>query len=153
MHDIDIIMQLINWDRSPSEQQKGILLARDVNCLKAFFQPSGPGYHKNVWENCAKIVCVRPDYELQPYILDMLLWIQDLNWPGAMAILYRLKEFSEAKVLAKLIESMLPALVAVEEYTWLENISELLENQSLKEVLSDSAARVLTDISMIISEC
>ena len=58
MTDIDRIMYLIDWNRSPSEQQAGITLARKVVCIKAFFRPIGPGYSKSVWENCATILCV-----------------------------------------------------------------------------------------------
>jgi hypothetical protein len=76
MGDIDSIINLIDWDKSDSDQQRGIILAKEVSCLKAFFRPVGPGYGKNVWDNCAVILCARADSELNPYILDMLLWLE-----------------------------------------------------------------------------
>ena len=79
MTDIDRIMYLIDWNRSPAEQQEGIALAREVECIKAFFKPTSPGCSKNVGNNCAAIISERSDEELLPYTTDMFLWLQDLN--------------------------------------------------------------------------
>ena len=152
MNNIDYILELIDWNRPLSDQEKGIQMANQVRCIKAFFQPSGPGGGKSVWGNCAIIVCNHSDAELSPYVLDMLIWIQDLNWPGATEILCRLKNFTEVTYIAPLIESLLPALIVLNDYSWMQNLSELLENQSLKSLLTDSAVRTLTDISRIISD-
>ena len=149
MNNIDTIMYLIDWSRSSAEQQEGIRMARDVKCLKAFFQPSGPGYCKSVWDNCAKIVCERSDEELVPYTSDMLAWLEDLNWPGTMCVVQRLKQFNDVSILAFSIEEMLPALVALKEIPWLMCIAELLDNQKLKKQLKDSTVQFLTEVPNI----
>lgn len=145
MNNIDMIMYLIDWDRSEDEQQQGLDMARDVKCIRAFFQPSGPGYCKSVWENCARIVCERSDAELIPYLLDMLMWLQDLNWPGALQIMQRLLRFSDVEMLSMTIEDMLPALRAIDEVPWLMSIAGLLDNSKLKQRLNSTTVRILTE--------
>ena len=107
---IDRIMYLISWDRSESEQQEGLSMARKVSCLKAFCQPGCRDYSKDVWENCAVILCERSDEELEFYISDMLLWLEDLNWPGASQIQERLVQFQKVDMLAMWLNSWVPAL-------------------------------------------
>lgn len=143
MNNIDTIMTLIDWTRSDAEQKKGIEMAREVQCIRAFFQPSGPGYCKSVWENCACILCERQDTVLIPYVLEMLMWLQDLNWPGAEQILARLHRFEDVAVLAETITELIPALVAIGEDVWLASIAQLLGNQKIANSLDEDTKRVL----------
>lgn len=145
MNNIDTIMYLIDWRRSEKEQQKGIDMAREVKCIKTFFQPTGPGYCKSVWENCAYIICSRSDEELEPYVLDMLIWLQDLNWPGAMKITNRLISFTKAKTLAFMIQELIPVLIYIDEVPWLMSIANLLENQNLQVELDPSTYKKLLE--------
>lgn len=148
MTDIDRIMYLIDWKRSPNEQSEGIFLARDVVCINAFFQPVGPGYSKSVWENCATIICERSDEELLPYILNMILWIQDLNWPGAAQIQQRLIAFRNVSRLVLVLNSIVPALEKLEETSWLQFISDLLSNQQLGQVINNNTREILAKYSI-----
>ena len=147
MNNIDTIMYLIDWRRSKADQHQGIAMARNIKCIQAFFQPSGPGYSKSVWGNCAKIICERPDEELIPYTLEMLMWLQDINWPGALDIMERLLRFSEVTVLAMTINEMLPALIAVDEISWLMGMANLLSNKKLVEALSENTIHILNQYS------
>ncbi|MBQ9844405.1 MAG: DUF5071 domain-containing protein [Oscillospiraceae bacterium] len=148
MTNIDRIMYLIDWKRSPAEQREGIFLAREVICIKAFFQPIGPGYSKSVWENCATIICERSDEELQPYITDMILWIEDLNWPGAEKIQQRLIAFQDVTMLSSALNSIVPALEKLKKTSWLIFISVLLSNQELSLTISNSTKEILTKYSL-----
>lgn len=148
MNDIDKIMYLFDWNRSPIEQQEGRRMAREVKCLKAFFQPSGPGYCKSVWDNCALIICEHTDEELIPYLDDMLLWLQDLNWPGALRISQRLKHFSHIQPLGMTIDEILPALLALEDEPWLMSLAALLDNPKLRNALSDDSVQTLSKYKM-----
>ena len=147
MSNIDKIMYLIDWKRSLAEQQEGILLAREVVCINAFFQPIGPGYSKSVWENCAVIICDRSDEELQPYITDMLLWIEDLNWPGAEKIQQRLIAFQDVSRLASVLDSFVEALEKLGKSSWLQFVSDLLDNQKLSQKINNSTREILTKYS------
>lgn len=140
---IDRILNLISWNRTESEQQEGISMARKVTCLKAFFQPIGPDYSKNVWDNCALILCERSDEELNPYISDMLLWLEDLNWPGAELILERLKRFHEVDMLVMCLDHWVPALEKLEEWAWLSFIAEVLDNPNLRSQLKPNTLQIL----------
>lgn len=46
---------------------------------------------KDCWANCVKVICARSDKEIIEVALEMFEWLQDLNWPGAMDIVSRLK--------------------------------------------------------------
>ena len=46
MVDIDYIMGLLDWNNDVAEQERGIMLARDVKCFSAFFQPRCYPYGK-----------------------------------------------------------------------------------------------------------
>jgi len=143
MTDIDRIMYLIDWKRSPAEQQEGIALAREVVCINAFFRPISSEYSKSVWDNCAAIICERSDEELLPYLTDMLLWLEDLNWPGAEQIQQRLIEFQDVSVLAVILDSFVAALEKLEETSWLFFLSELLNNEKLSQAIKSSTKEIL----------
>lgn len=144
MTNIDRIMELIYWHRTEEEQQEGIALAREVKCIKAFFQPFYPEGSKGVWDNCAKIICERSDEELKPYITDMLLWLEDLNWPGAEIIQQRLIDFQDVSGLASDLNSFIPALEKLGEISWIRFIAELLSNEELSQALKESTREIFT---------
>lgn len=61
---------------------EGIRLVREINDLSLLIQlPAEP----SVWDNCAKILSERTDKELSPYLVELLEWLQDLNWLGLFA--------------------------------------------------------------------
>lgn len=126
MKSIDEIMFLISWERSEVEQAEGINSAEDMQCIKTFFLPMGKNGGKKVWENCAVIISRRHDEELIPYIMDMLCWIEDLNWPGAEIILQRLIQMSGVQELTLAIDDIVPILVQQKKRSWLLSIYELV---------------------------
>ncbi len=136
MVNIDYIMELIDWNNSIEKQEQGVKLAQDVKCINVFLQPGNP-YGKNVWDNCAKILSKRTDDELSPYLFELLDWLQDLNWPGALVILDRLKVFSGKKLKKPFIDRFTYAvnLNNEEGLMWLDYLSELLDNEQLKAEL------------------
>lgn len=144
MTNIDRIMYLIDWKRSPAQQQEGIALAREVGCINAFFRPISSEYSKSVWDNCAAIICERSDEELLPYLTDMLLWLEDLNWPGAEQIQQRLIAFQDVSMLASDLDSFVAALEKLEKTSWLIFISDLLSNEKLSQKINSSTREILT---------
>jgi hypothetical protein len=97
------LMTLLDWNNSEINQKKGRENAKSFKDLSIFMQPLTDEFNKNVWDNCAMILCEKTDDELEPYIICLLKWLQDLNWPGALSILRRLSSFSyqESMVLAR----------------------------------------------------
>ena len=132
MVDIDSIMNLLDWNRSVSEQERGVKLARDVKDIGAFIQPCNKKYNKNVWENCAKILVERTDDELTPYLIELFEWLQDMNWPGAIIIVDRLKKLHDTKMLSFAIKECEKRASATDNRIWLENLSDLMDNVKLK---------------------
>lgn len=103
---IDEIYQLFLWDHQLSNEenenkaQKGIEAAKQIQNLFPFMQPIvvPPEKSKSVWEPCAKVVAMRSDEELRPFIFKLLKWIEDPNWPGALIIYERLTQMPYAAI-------------------------------------------------------
>lgn len=128
MVNIDYIMNLLDWNNTVAEQEKGIMLAKDVKCINAFLQPGNRFYGKNVWENCAKVLSARPNEELSPYIIDLMEWLQDMNWPGAFCILERLKEMVGDPLFGYSYNICLKYAKALEDATWEYNLHMIVNN-------------------------
>ncbi len=128
MVNIDYIMELIDWNNSIEEQALGIRLARDVKCINAFLQPGSP-YGKNVWDNCAKILSERTNEELAPYLIELMEWLQDMNWPGAFCILDRLKKMTGDSLFEYLYNSSLKYAKALEDDVWESNLKMLKKSE------------------------
>ena len=86
MIDIDYIMGLLDWNKSIADQAEGIKIAENIENINVFLQPCSKNYNKNVWDNCAKILSARSNEELSPYMIELMEWLQDMNWPGAFCI-------------------------------------------------------------------
>ena len=91
-------MDLLDWNNSKEDQERGVKLAESVKCINVFLQPNSYRYGKNVWDNCAKILSARPDEELSLYLTELLKWLRDMNWPGAFCILERLKRMADDRM-------------------------------------------------------
>ena len=130
MYNIDEIMDMLDCNNSMETQEKGIELAKNVKCINVFILPEHLECSKNVWENCAKILANRTDKELQPYLIDILLWIEDMNWPGAIIIDDRLKKFRDMKMLSFAIKECVKRASATDNHIWLENLSELMDDNA-----------------------
>ncbi|CDE90003.1 putative uncharacterized protein [Clostridium sp. CAG:389] len=130
MYNIDEIMDMLDCNNSVETQEKGIELAKNVKCINVFILPEHLECSKNVWENCAKILANRTDKELQPYLIDILLWIEDMNWPGAIIIDDRLKKFHDMKMLSFAIKECVKRASETDNHIWLENLSELMDDNA-----------------------
>lgn len=93
MCNINNIMDLLDWNNSLEGQAKGISLAKQVENIYVFLQPISKKHNKNVWDNCAKILSDKSDGDLRPYLVQLLKWLQDSNWPGFACILNRMNSY------------------------------------------------------------
>lgn len=121
MTDIDYIMELLDWNRTEEEQAKGRELARDVKSINVFLQPNG----KNLWDNCALILAERSDEELEPYLLNLMAWLEDMNWPGAFCILDRLNRYVDTSMFNWALKSSLELAKAMHAKIWRKNLKEI----------------------------
>lgn len=145
MNDIDKIMNMLDWNNSDEVQEKGIELAEHINSINVFLQPANPGINKNVWENCAKILARRSDNDLQPYLFHLLLWLEDINWPGAFIIIDRLKNFSGELLIDVFSHAVNLAKMDWYSEMWLDYLSGLLDNKELRVLLAPDVLDLLCE--------
>jgi len=142
MNDIQYIYQMLNKKSAPKIQEEGFALANTIDDLSLLIMPPAP---PSVWESCAQILFEKPDEVLEPYLDRLLEWLQDLNWPGAAVILSRLKTVSGGKLKRLIVDRVTDAnnLKNEEGMMWLDNLSELLDNTELKELLPTAIVETL----------
>lgn len=127
MVNIDYIMDLLDWNNSIEKQEQGIEMAKDVKCINVFLQPGSRYYGKNVWDNCAKILSARSNEELSPYMIELMEWLQDMNWPGAFCIFDRLKGMVNEQLFQYSYTICLKCARALDDETWESNLKMLHE--------------------------
>ena len=127
MVNIDYIMDLLDWNNSMEKQEQGIEMAKDVKCINVFLQPCSKNYNKNVWDNCAKILSARSNEELSPYMIELMEWLQDMNWPGAFCIFDRLKGMVNEQLFQYSYTICLKCARALDDETWESNLKMLNE--------------------------
>lgn len=125
MVNIDYIMDLLDWNNSIEKQEQGVKLAKEVKCINVFLQPGSHYYGKNVWGNCAKILSARSNEELSPYLIELMEWLQDMNWPGAFCILNRLKEMVNEQLFKHSYTICLKCAKALDDEVWESNLKIL----------------------------
>lgn len=123
---LDEIYDLFIWDQSYSSEEydervrEGIIEASKFKNLFPFLQPIviPPEKSKSVWDSCAKILAVRSDEELEPYLYQLFEWLQDMNWPGADIIYERLSKFPYSK-LEVTIQCCRNTAIKMNDHVWL----------------------------------
>lgn len=118
-------MDLLDWNNSIEKQEQGVKLAEEVKCINVFLQPGNHYYGKNVWDNCAKILSARSNEELAPYLIELMEWLQDMNWPGAFCILNRLKEMVNEQLFKHSYTICLKCAKALDDEVWESNLKIL----------------------------
>lgn len=122
MADITEIMDMLDWHMPSEIQAEGISLARKTETIVPFIQPLTPKHNKNVWENCAVIIAEKKDEKLEPYLVELLEWLQDMNWPGAFCILDRLKNYSNKNSILSAIRFCLQKAKDCNDEIWESNL-------------------------------
>lgn len=142
MTDIAMVYQMLNWKAPSAIQAQGKELARKVKDLSLLIQPPA---EPSVWEQCAAILSEKTDTQLEPYLTELLQWLQDLNWPGAVTIAERLKTFSGEKLKKPFEDAVIQSkkMDRHEGSMWQDYLSELLDNRELVPLLSDDVTVLL----------
>lgn len=137
MYDINEIYRMLNSQSRFDDQLQGIKLARDLDDLSLLILPYADGESKGLWENCARALYEMSDERLEKHLPSLLEWLQDLNWPGALIMLDRLKKFSGEKLRDPFMDCFAYAdnLNNEEGLMRLDYLSELLDNEELKALL------------------
>ena len=131
MVDITAIMDMLDWHMPSEIQSKGITLARNAETIIPFIQPLTPKHNKNVWENCAVIIAEKSDENLKPYLVELLEWLQDMNWPGAFCILSRLQKYSDNNSICNAINVCIEKAKDCGDKVWESNLFLLCRNSKV----------------------
>lgn len=144
MNDIQNIYNMLNWENSDKIRLTGLNLAREIADLSLLILPPAA---PSVWECCAQVLYEKTDVELEPYLGSLLEWLQDLNWPGALTILDRLKLFSGEKLKKPFMDCFAYAVTLNNEEgrRWLYSLSGLLDNEVLRKKLPKSIVEKLRE--------
>ena len=129
MVDILEILDMIDWSKPVETQSKGISLASKFENIVPFIQPLTPKHNKNVWENCAVIISQKSDEKIKPYLVELLEWLQDMNWPGAFCILNRLQKYSDNNSICNAINICIEKAKKCRDEVWESNLRLLLHKQ------------------------
>ena len=134
MNDAQKIYKMLDWENSIEVRLEGMNLAREIDDLSLLIIPLAA---PSVIECCAQILCEKSDLVLAPYLDKLLEWLQDLNWPGALLILDRLKIFYGKELKKTFMDCVINAdsMNNPEGLRWMDSLSELLDNEQLREEL------------------
>lgn len=113
-------------DRSSEEQERGIELAKRIRYINVFLQPGFPA-GLNTWDNCAKVLSMKTNAELEPYMIELMEWIQDMNWPGAFCILERLKAMQTEQLFEHDYRICMKCARALGDEVWVNNLKMIKE--------------------------
>ena len=127
MTDIIKIMDMLDWHMPIEIQTQGIFLAKNIETISLFIQPLTPKYNKNVWENCAIIIAEKSDEILKPYLIELMEWLQDMNWPGAFCILDRLQKYSDNNSIHSAVNICIKKAKEYNDEVWESNLHSLLK--------------------------
>lgn len=65
------------------------------------------------------------DFELSPYLIELLTWLQDLNWPGALCVFDRLQKYEDKVSYSRALDTCLKYAKAVKDNVWESNLRML----------------------------
>ena len=127
MSNIDELFSMLSWNADEETQKRGLQLAGQIKACSVFLQPLED---KSAWENCAKIFACKSDQELKPYLLELIKWLQDMNWPGAWIIRDSLKRM-DWHILEPGLAYSIKLANKLEDNEWKNTITDLLNDVQL----------------------
>jgi hypothetical protein len=90
-------LRRLSWFNSQEDQRKAmdeILHTPDFDWSRLIL----PGQEKYWWANCALVLSRLPDETLAGLLDPLMVWFQDITWPGATIILKRLGQMPRSLV-------------------------------------------------------
>lgn len=127
---IEYYLYNLDWNNSREIQEESMKVLENIKeeDMCKLVQP----YTKNHWENAAKVIKRIGCPKVLNIIPQLLEWLQDLNWPGAIIILSVLQDI-EKSVLLPEIEKVIIKIVEDEDELWLCGIKELTKKLELNQ--------------------
>lgn len=88
--------------------------------------------HKWFWTTAAEILQYIGFPRLEIVLPDLLVWLQDMNWPGADKVINILST-CKPKLILPFIENALKTAAAEDDTMWIAGIKKLISNLEIKE--------------------
>lgn len=128
MNTLEELLDGLSWYQPQEIQDDAIksLLNIDDRNLKSLAQPGD----KSCWENAAIVLEKIGFPRIKPIIPDLMRWLQDINWPGALRVFEIIKNI-EVTILIPYIEASLIEAEGEEDYTWISWINMLVEELNI----------------------
>ena len=125
----ECLIGMLDWHEPEDVQARGRWLLRERFPWAAFSGPWSICPDKGTWINIAKVICGLDDKTLAPHLKQLLPWLQDLNWPGAILLVNRLCQFEGKGQLDQALQAALDTAEQDDDEDWTENLRALLERR------------------------
>lgn len=124
MSNIEELINDLEWSKPVEVQENAIkklekISEKDLNKL---IQPK----NKYCWENSARVIKKIGYPKIQIIIPELIEWLKDLNWPGAIIILDTLKNIEKNEIEGFIEEALIKAEKENDEL-WKIGIEELIK--------------------------
>ena len=95
------------------------------------------------WENCAEILCVLSDEQLQRVLshIHMIRWVTNLDWPGAGMLRERLERVSP-EIMKQALETAIGRAAELRYAEWQNEISDYVKSRQFQDLLDADAYAV-----------
>jgi len=138
------ILEDLAWDNAPSQIKAGFISALQEAEHSYLIRPTE---YVRSWENASIVFLMLSDTEIEQYLLDLLNWLKDLNWPGAEFILKRLQRVS-SDLLCVPLENAAKLASASHDEQWLAWISILIANSNMINLLNADTISLLKPFAL-----
>lgn len=148
MYGIDEIYDMLSRSNSEKIQAEGIKIAGQVKSLNVFMRPVTQEHGKDIWENCAKVLCEKSDEMLRSgnNLNQLFEWLKDMNLPGAALIEERLHKINGKDKVSVFISSLETA-VLIGDSRWAAFLAEFAKDDlGLFELLPDGYQQLVMNI-------
>lgn len=133
------ILKDLDWKSTPDRKKAGFIAALQETDHQYLILPAD---YCGSWDDCAIVFLILSDDEIEPYLFDMLAWLQDLNWSGAKWILDRLERVS-SELLREPLERAAKLASDQNDDKWLGSISILIANPNMVYILEEDVLEML----------
>jgi hypothetical protein len=137
-----ILISKLSWNASIDAQQEAIQsIVKDPSFLPSLLvQP----LDKSCWENAALALKLLGFEKVKALTYSLLMWLQDINWPGTFTIIELLETFPN-KILMPYYERAISDAINSNDESWLEFLSVLTYNGkiTLKEFSNPELYQVM----------
>ena len=121
--DINMIFDYYYYSNDKEISRRWLALASEIKTIDAFLRPTR--YGKSLWGLCAIVLFQKSDEELVPYLVELMKWIEDMNWPGATIIEKRLNLFEDTVSYTKAKNYCLELASNCDDKRWLHRLQDL----------------------------